>query len=224
MRKLSLKFIALDLDGTLIQSNRIKDKAFETILGNWPEHKKTMLDWHRLKNNIDRHEKFRFFVEEILNEKGNNVLYENLADKFSHLTLQAVIDCPWVEGAQEFLNYFQGKLPIYLVSATPQNELEKIIIGRHLGGVFKKVYGAPLNKACVLKRIISMEKGLPKNSIYIGDSPEDQEAANILGVNFIGLDPDRRLKKTGEFIFSNFKYILEYIRENFELYRPIIFA
>ena len=41
MSKSFLKLLAIDLDGTLIQSNKIKDKAFETILKNWPEHKKT---------------------------------------------------------------------------------------------------------------------------------------------------------------------------------------
>ncbi len=224
MGKSFLKLLAIDLDGTLIQSNRIKDKAFETILKNWPEHKKTMLDWHKLRNNIDRHEKFRFFVEEILNQKGNRVLYESLTNKFSDLTLQAVIDCPWVEGAKEFLEFYKKKLPIYLVSATPQKELSKIIADRHLEDVFKNVYGAPLNKANVLKTIINLEKVHPTNSLYIGDSPEDQEAAERLGMNFIGMDSTRGLNKSSKILFSDFISITEFIGKNFELYRPTIFA
>ena len=33
----SLKVIALDLDGTLLDSNHIKDNAFDEIFSEWPE-------------------------------------------------------------------------------------------------------------------------------------------------------------------------------------------
>ena len=67
MKKEFLKVIALDFDGTLVESNLIKDQAFETIFSEWPEHKDEMMEWHLARNNISRREKFRYFVEEILN-------------------------------------------------------------------------------------------------------------------------------------------------------------
>ena len=58
MKKTRLKVIALDFDGTLVESNNIKDRAFETIFCEWPEHKETMMRWHLTHDSIERGEKF----------------------------------------------------------------------------------------------------------------------------------------------------------------------
>ena len=77
MRK-KLKVIALDFDGTLVESNEIKDKAFDSIFSKWPEHREAMMQWHLANNAIDRQEKFRYFVEVILGKYGHVELIEKL--------------------------------------------------------------------------------------------------------------------------------------------------
>ena len=69
-----IKVIVLDLDGTLVESNHIKDQAFDTIFGDWPDHKETIMAWHLPRNTTDRGEKFRYFLEEILGQKRNRNL------------------------------------------------------------------------------------------------------------------------------------------------------
>ena len=44
MKKEFLKVIALDFDGTLVESNLIMDQTFETIVSEWPEHKDAMME------------------------------------------------------------------------------------------------------------------------------------------------------------------------------------
>ena len=46
MRK-KLKVLALDFDGTLVESNKIKDNAFYSIFGEWPEHRDAMMQMER---------------------------------------------------------------------------------------------------------------------------------------------------------------------------------
>ena len=58
MKKTRLKVIALDFDGTLVESNNIKDRAFETIFSEWPEHTKSMMRWHLTHDSIGREEKY----------------------------------------------------------------------------------------------------------------------------------------------------------------------
>ena len=72
MKKTRLKVIALDFDGTLVESNNIKDRAFETIFCEWPEHTEIMMNWHLAHNSTERREKFRYFVEEVLALTGQN--------------------------------------------------------------------------------------------------------------------------------------------------------
>ena len=173
MKKTRLKVIALDFDGTLVESNNIKDRAFETIFCEWPEHTETMMRWHLTHDSIERGEKFRYFVEEVLALPGQNDLIEKLSSRFGQLTKEAIIECPYVKGAHEFLEYIRNRVSVYLVSATPQLDLDQIIKARGLGGYFKDVYGAPISKIETLKQIMFSGNVYVDEILFIGDSPED---------------------------------------------------
>ena len=215
MKSSGLKVIALDFDGTLVESNQIKDHAFEAIFSDWSEHTETMMRWHIANNSIERREKFRYFVEEVLVEPGNSQLVDKLTERFSELTCEAIIECPWVEGAQEFLKFYKGKIPLYLVSATPKKELDKIIARRGLKYHFKRTYGAPINKSKALKEVMADGKASHYETLYIGDSPEDQQVAQNLDVHFIGVDSGRGLISEGSLIMNEFQSILQIIEKNY---------
>lgn len=211
-----LKIIALDFDGTLIESNHIKDQAFETIFSDWPEHKEAMIKWHLARNTTDRSEKFRYFVEDVLGETGNSKLVDKLTEKFSELTYKAIVTCPMVKGAMSFLDHYKDKAPLVLVSATPQSELEKILIDRVLDKYFQESYGAPIDKVEILKNIMSDNKILPDEILYIGDSSEDQETAVLLGVHFIGRQSDRKLNNVSYTVYPDFNKIKNHLNQHYE--------
>jgi phosphoglycolate phosphatase-like HAD superfamily hydrolase len=215
LKKTRLKVIALDFDGTLVESNNIKDRAFESIFCEWPEHTGTMMCWHLTHNSIERGEKFRYFVEEVLALPGQNDLIEKLSSRFGQLTKEAIIDCPYVKGAHEFLEYIRNRISVYLVSATPQQDLNEIIKARGLSGNFKDVYGAPISKIETLKQIMLSENVSVDEILFVGDSSEDQQAAKFLGIRFIGRQSDRKLDVIDENIFNDFIEIKLYVEKNY---------
>ena len=127
MRK-KLKVLAVDFDGTLVESNEIKDKAFDSIFSKWPEHREAMMRWHLADNTMARQDKFRYFVEVILGQQGNEELIEKLIRRFSELSYKAIVNCKMVDGAKEFLDDYVSRVQLFLVSATPHNELKKILV------------------------------------------------------------------------------------------------
>ena len=215
MKKTRLKVIALDFDGTLVESNNIKDRAFESIFCEWPEHTGTMMCWHLTHDSVERGEKFRYFVEEVLALPGQNDLIEKLSSRFGQLTQEAIIECPYVKGAHEFLEYIRNRVSVYLVSATPQLDLDQIIKARGLGGYFKDVYGAPISKIETLKQIMLSENVSVDEILFIGDSPEDQKAAKFLGIRFIGRKSDRELNVSTNSVFADFIVIKEYFSRHY---------
>ena len=210
MRK-HLKALAIDFDGTLVESNKIKDKAFDFIFSKWPEHREDMMQWHLANNAIDRQEKFRYFVEVILGKSGHVELIEQLTKRFSELSYEAIVNCPMVDGAQEFLDAYVSKVQLFLVSATPQNELRKILKARLLIRYFKEIHGAPINKEKVLKKISSVENISTDKMLYIGDSPEDQQVAKTLGCHFIGRKSCRELNVLTNPVYPDFVKIKEHL-------------
>ena len=211
----SLKVIALDLDGTLLDSNHIKHNAFNEIFSEWPEHKDHIMSWHKTKNHMNRNEKFRYFVEEVLNEKNNNNKIENLSFRFSQLTLSMIVKCRWIKGANKFLKKFKNLIPLYIVSATPQLELEKIIKLRRMSDYFMNIYGSPSKKETILKKIINIEKIQNNEILYIGDSLEDEITAKKLSIDYINIDSD-----IGFFINDineNNKSLIDHIYETYKI-------
>ena len=217
MKSSRLKIIALDFDGTLVESNLIKDRAFETIFNDWPEHTETMMRWHFAHNSIERREKFRYFVEEVLALTERNDLIEKLSTRFGELTRSAIIECPFVKGAKDFLEYIRNRSNVYLVSATPQSDLEQIIEAKGLKDYFKKVYGAPIKKNEILKKIMLTEKVSVNEILYIGDSPEDQQCAKDLGIRFIGRQSDRDLIDSTHLVFTDFSTIKTHMNKIMQL-------
>ena len=116
-----------------------------------------------------------------------------------------------VDGAQEFLDTFRNKVQMFLVSATPHNELKKILKARLLTRYFKEIQGGPINKVEVLKKIISVKKISSDEMLYIGDSPEDLQAAKTLGIHFIGRKSCRELNILTYPIYPDFVKIKEHI-------------
>jgi phosphoglycolate phosphatase-like HAD superfamily hydrolase len=210
-----LKVIALDFDGTLVESNSVKDGAFRKIFDEWPDHQQAMMSWHLNNNSIDRQGKFRYIVEEVLRLPGREDLINELVIRFGELTTKAVAECHPVRGAQEFLEYFHGKLPIYLLSATPQKELDEIMSLRKLNLFFEGVYGAPIDKASFLREIADKHFATVDEVLFIGDSPEDQLAADNANVQFVGRKSDRDFNQCNIPICRDMFEVKEYVIEKF---------
>lgn len=207
-----VKIIVLDFDGVIVESNAIKDRAFAKIFNKYPEHYEEMMAYHHARNAVVRHEKFRYFVEDVLKLPDSSDLIDKLAKRFNNFTKQAIIECPYVTGALNFLDAVYNKYPLYLVSATPQAELEEIIEARSLNKYFKQIFGAPQKKSVVINKIMSIENILPQQTLFIGDSPEDFMTADSLGIQFIGRKSDRSIKSFDYPVFSNMQVILQYFK------------
>jgi len=196
-----LKIVALDFDGVIVESNDIKDRAFSEIFKEYPEHYEEMMAYHFAHNAVDRQQKFRYFVDEMLNLQNNSVLIEECSNRFSKITKQSIIKCPYVEGALSFLDYAHKKYPLYLISATPQEELDAIVQARDLKKYFKAIFGAPLRKSDTIGKIMLTENALPDETLFVGDSPEDLKTASRLGIHFVG-------RKSSRDLFSSSLYAL----------------
>lgn len=211
-----LKVVALDFDGVIVESNDIKDRAFSEIFHEYPEYYEKMMAYHYAHNAVDRYQKFRYFVEEILKVYDKSVLIEELSNKFSKITKQAIIQSRYVEGALSFLNYVRNKYPLYLISATPQGELNEIIQARDLEKYFKEVFGAPLSKTDIIKKVMVIEKASPDETLFVGDSPEDLRAASLLGIQFVGRKSSRQLSDSNYVIVDDLYGLREYLQKTYE--------
>jgi phosphoglycolate phosphatase-like HAD superfamily hydrolase len=186
-----VKAIIFDFDGVLVESNDIKTAAFAELFNNYPDYRDAMMDHHLHHQSAPRMTKFRYFVSQLLNLAGPaaEAKAEQLADAFSLLVVDRIVACPEVSGASALLADLKGRLPLYIASHTPEDELKTILARRGWRRYFNHVFGnPPTTKTEAVRRILELEKCAPGQVLFIGDAPSDHAAAQTSGLMFIGRD------------------------------------
>ena len=81
-----IKNIIFDFDGVLVESNEIRFKGFELLLGEFPKDKlSSFMEYVRSNGGISRYEKIRYFYRDVLKEPADEQMIYDLADQYSKL-------------------------------------------------------------------------------------------------------------------------------------------
>lgn len=178
-----IRACALDFDGVVLESVGVKLAAFERLFAAEPRAAE-IARYFRENNGLDRYTKFRRIWTEFLGRAYSDAVEADLDARFNALALDAVLNCPFVPGAEDFLR--ATALPLYVVSAMPLRDLKLIVERRGLSPRFAGLYGSPGRKADQLREILARETIAPPELIFVGDSPKDLAAARDAGTAFIG--------------------------------------
>ena len=209
----NIRAIVLDFDGVLVESNQVKTEAFKELFSLYPKYEEAMLAYHFRWFSTSRMDKFRHFVYELMGRPGDGNGILDMAKQFSNLVMKRVISCQEVPGASEFLSEFSQRLPLYISSATPQEELLNIIRYRRFETYFRDIYGdPPIRKKEAIQTVIKKEGADPQEVLFIGDSLSDLNAARDAGVRFIGRDSGLPFPDGDIELYKDMFHIAEAIR------------
>lgn len=178
--------LILDFDGVVVESVDLKDRAFgELFRDTHPERVEELVGFQAQIAGRSRYERFPL-IYEYLGLPFPEGETERLDRRLSALLFDAVATCPFVTGAVELLELRSQEVPIYVASATPEDEVRKLIEARGLASYIRAAYGAPARKADNLRRIAAETGADPTRVLFVGDSATDQSAADEAGVRFVG--------------------------------------
>ncbi len=185
-----LAAIVFDFDGVLVESVDVKTKAFAELYREFGDAVvANVVAYHLLHGGLSRFEKFRHFHREFLGRELTLEVEQALGQRFSVLVEDAVVASSWVPGAKEFLDAHHRRLPLYVASGTPDDELKRILARRGATDYFRGVFGSPRRKGEILRRII-VESGFdPAQVLMVGDATTDLEGAREAGTRFLGRVP-----------------------------------
>lgn len=178
--------IFFDFDGVIVESTEIKTQAFRELYG---EHVRELVDivaYHTSNEGISRQEKILYCHKNFLDIKLSEKELAKLANKYSTLVKQAVIECDSVPGALDFLKANCASTPMFVVSGTPEGELREIVKARKLNCYFTSVHGSPNHKVPILNEQMQLHGFEREQCLFVGDALTDYNAANKTGLTFIG--------------------------------------
>jgi len=183
--KITEKIILFDFDGVIKDSVKVKTDAFELLFIPYGANIAAKVKNHNKKNSgMSRFDKLPIYLKwagEIPVEK----LIDKFEKRFSNLVKQKVIDSRWVLGVQDYLERWSCSQQFFIITATPQKEIEEILCALEIDHFFKGVIGTPSMKGEAIKKIMTDYKFTQKEMVMIGDSNSDYEAAVENKVSFI---------------------------------------
>jgi len=210
---MAIKAIILDFDGVILESVQAKTRAFGELFSKYTNQVQPIIDYHLQNNGVSRFLKFKYIWEQILKKEYNDAVRDMLGAEFSRITTDEVGKCPFVKGALGFLKAMSQRFPLYVASAVPDEDLNKIIDKKGIRGYLTKVYGfPPTTKAEAIKDVLARESISPGEAVYIGDSLEDLKAARERGVVFVARKNEEDFTGHADQVFADMDAIAEYLK------------
>lgn len=175
-----------DFDGVIVDSVPIKTDAYYKIFEPYgSEAARYAVAYHKRHGGVDRYRKIEHVLSACVLDPGKR---DELAQQFADLVVDLVAAAP-VNAQVLSLVEEAGKrsCPCFVVSGTPEIELQAIVARKKLTDKFKAVHGSPRRKDEILKSLLSTFGFLPSRCIFVGDAITDFEAAQTTGMFFIGV-------------------------------------
>lgn len=182
------KVIFWDFDGVLMNSNEIRDLGFVRVLSEYPKQEvDQLLKFHQKNGGLSRYVKFRYFFEEVMDEKISDEEVYIWAEKFSIIMKELLVDkSRLIEETIQFVKKEYEKIEMHIVSGSDQSELRYICQQLEIAKYFKSINGSPTPKNDLVETILRKHKYSLNDCVLIGDSINDKVAAEKNMINFIG--------------------------------------
>lgn len=185
-----------------MDSMPVRDKGFEIVLDQYPrEELDQLMKFHRENGGLSRYVKFRYFFEEVKGQEINDKEVQDYADLFSEVMLKHLVDERLlIEEAIGFIRENHQRYQMHVVSGSDQKELRHICRELRIEGYFRSIHGSPVPKNQLVRDLLASNGYDPSQTILIGDSINDYEAAMVNGIGFYGYNNPELRKVSNHYI------------------------
>ncbi len=182
--------IFFDFDGVLAESVAIKENAFRDLFATYGRDTvDAVIDMNREMGAVSRVIKIERMHKEILGKPLSTEELDQWAERYVTAVEQAVIDCPEVPGAQALLQAQTSCSKLFVISGTPEDEMNRIVRGRGWERYFVSVHGSPKFKPDIVAELLRKHDLSAADCLFVGDTFTDRDAALAHDMPFVGRRP-----------------------------------
>lgn len=181
-----IKNIIFDFDGVILDSVPVKTEAFKNLFADFsPDIIQKFIEYHSLNGGRSRYIKIKYFFNELMNEIISEDKIFEYANRYSELTKKELCKKKYIiHDTQNFINKNYKKYNMHIASGADEKDLKYICNKLELTDYFISIDGSPTIKSEIVKNIILSNQYENKETILIGDSINDYEAANKNNIGF----------------------------------------
>lgn len=185
----SLHAVFFDFDGVIADSLAVKRAAIAALFAPYGNAvRDAALAYHVANGGMPRREKLRHCLERLAGQAADEAVLAEMDQAFARLVFQGVVAAPLLPGVMSALQALrQARVPAFVVSGTPEEEMRAIVRHRELAPYFQGVFGSPRPKGDIVGQILRQAPYTPSHCLFIGDALADWRAARECGLAFLGI-------------------------------------
>ena len=182
---MKIKNIFFDFDGVIAESVSAKTDAFKEMYLPYGEYiSSQVVNYHINNGGVSRYDKFRYWEKTFFGKNISENTVMEMAQEFSDLVLNKVIDSDEVPGAYAFIKKYSKTLNFWIITGTPTSEIEIIAKERGLTDLFIGIHGSPKNKRYWTEYLLEKHNLKREETLFLGDATTDQDAAEYSNLHF----------------------------------------
>ena len=182
-----LKAVVFDFDGVLVESVEVKLGAYGRLFAEQEgeDAYEAVTQFCAPRLGLSRFRLIKTVGEELFQRPVGEADLAGLCTRFSELVVEQVVAAPAVVGALEFLTSHVGRYRLFVISGTPESELQSILERRGMSRLFEAAFGSPATKEELFDRLCASCNLSPREILYVGDSTHDWLAVQRRQIPFI---------------------------------------
>lgn len=202
--------ILFDFDGVILDSMPTREYGFRKIFEEYDsKYVDKLIDFHNKNGGLSRFVKIKYFYNHCLQEEISEADIHFLANKFSDIMKGKLANKKYL--IKDTLDFIAKNNSVkHIVSGSEEKELSFLCKELGISKYFKTIEGSPTPKVDLVKNIIYQFNYKLNETILIGDSINDYEAATINGISFYGFN-NNELESVSEQYITNFELFKESI-------------
>jgi HAD superfamily hydrolase (TIGR01549 family) len=175
-----------DFDGVIKESVTVKIDGFKSLFFEYgADVIEKIISHNQLNGGVSRYKKIPYYFKEYVGIQLTEKQIEIECKRLSELTNEAVINSPWVAGVKDFLFKGYKKQKYYIVTGTPQTDIDFIVNRLNIREYFNGIYGSPRTKPDIISALMNKYNYSYKECLLIGDSMTDYESAKENHIDFL---------------------------------------
>lgn len=209
-----IKNILWDFDGVILGSLPVREYGFRKIFEKFENQLiDKLIEYHNYNGGLSRFHKIKYFYNELLGKEISEEKIQEYASQFTKIMKRKLIEPNYlIQDSIEFIQQNYKSYNFHIVSGSEHDELNYLCLKLGINDYFLSINGSPTPKNILVKNLLEDALYKKKETILIGDSINDYEAAFTNNINFYGYK-NLKLKQKSVFYITNFKDFSEYIEQ-----------
>lgn len=201
-----IKNILFDFDGVILDSMPVREHGFRKIFEHYDKNSvEKLIKYHTLNGGLSRYVKIRYFYEELLNEEVKEGRILELAKEFSVIMTKELINKKYlISDTVWFIKNNFKNYNFHIVSGSDERELQYLCKELELEKYFISIHGSPTPKNNLVKSVLDTNNYNQNETILIGDSINDLEAAKVNQLKFFGYNNEYLMRYNYITTFKDF--------------------